>query len=108
MRLNLPGNLLSHSFIEKQNYFSYIGIRHSEVKALNLNIINTPEKTFLPDYESPPVIEVVCGIQINPLEKYQATVFGLFRQAISDEYTYVQEMPPLYRVMGHFGSFKMD
>jgi uncharacterized protein (TIGR04255 family) len=56
-------------------------------------------KTALPDYERPPVIEVVCGVQFEPIAKFQATVFGLYWQTIRDEYIKTQEMPPLAQVI---------
>jgi uncharacterized protein (TIGR04255 family) len=56
-------------------------------------------ETPLPDYERPPVIEVVCGIQFEPIPKFQATTFGLFWQTIRDEYIQAQEMGSLSRVI---------
>ncbi len=60
-------------------------------------------KLPLPDYESPPVIEVVCGIQFEPLPKFQAASLGLFWQRVRDEYTCAQEVPPLPAVVERFG-----
>jgi uncharacterized protein (TIGR04255 family) len=62
---------------------------------------NSAETSF-PDYERPPVIEVVCGIQFDPMPTFHATTFGLFWQTIRDEYIQVQEMPPLPRVIEQF------
>lgn len=62
-----------------------------------------PKKTPLPDYERPPVIEVVCGIQFKPLANFQATAFGLFWQTIRDEYIQAQDMPPLPQIIEQFG-----
>ena len=56
-------------------------------------------KASLPDYERPPVIEVVCGIQFEPIARFQATIFGLYWQTIRDEYIKTQEMPPLAQVI---------
>jgi uncharacterized protein (TIGR04255 family) len=56
-------------------------------------------KTPLPDYERPPVIEVVCGIQYKPLTAFQATSFGLFWQKIRDNYLKVEEAAPLNPVI---------
>lgn len=61
-------------------------------------------KTPLPDYERPPVIEVACGIQFEPLANFQATTFGLFWQTIRDEYTQAEEMAPLPKVIEQFGA----
>ena len=63
------------------------------------------EETPLPDYERPPVIEVVCGIQFEPMANFQATTFGLFWQTIRDEYIQVQEMAPLLPVFEQFSPF---
>lgn len=49
----------------------------------------------LPDYEHPPVIEVVCGIQYEPLTNFLVTAFGLFWEKIRDEYPTIEEMAPL-------------
>ena len=59
-------------------------------------------ETPLPDYERPPVIEVVCGIQFEPMANFQATTFGLFWQTIRDEYIQAQEMAPLTQVIEQF------
>ena len=59
-------------------------------------------ETPLPDYERPPVIEVVCGIQFEPMPNFQATTFGLFWQTIRDEYIQAQEMAPLPQVSEQF------
>jgi uncharacterized protein (TIGR04255 family) len=56
----------------------------------------------LPDYERPPVIEVVCGIQFEPMPTFHGTTFGLFWQTIRDEYTQVQDMPPLSPTIEQF------
>ena len=64
-------------------------------------MVNSGEKP-LPDYERPPVIEVVCGIQFEPMENFQATTFGLFWQTIRDEYVKTQEMAPLPQVIEQF------
>jgi uncharacterized protein (TIGR04255 family) len=62
---------------------------------------NSGEIPF-PDYERPPVIEVVCGIQFEPIPNFHATTFGLFWQTIRDEYIQAQEMPPLPKVIEQF------
>jgi len=57
---------------------------------------------LFPDYEKPPVIEVVCGIQFKPLSNFRATTYGLFWQTIRDEYPKVEDMPPLPEVIEQF------
>ena len=58
----------------------------------------------LPDYERPPVIEVVCGIQYAPLKDFRATTFGLFWQAIRADYVTVEEVVPLSPVIESLSS----
>jgi len=49
----------------------------------------------LPDFDNPPVIEVVCGVQFDPVEAFHATTFGAFWQLVRDEYPAVEDKPPL-------------
>jgi len=49
----------------------------------------------LPDYDRPPVIEVVCGTQFEPLTAFQATAFGVFWEKVRAEYPTTEEKPPL-------------
>lgn len=49
----------------------------------------------LPHFEDPPVIEVVCGIQFNPLNKFQTYHFGAFLERVRDQYPYLEDRPPL-------------
>jgi uncharacterized protein (TIGR04255 family) len=65
--------------------------------------MSNTEKTPLPDYERPPVIEVVCGIQFESLANFQATALGLFWQRIREEYVDTKEMPPLPPTKEQFG-----
>lgn len=53
----------------------------------------------LPDYERPPVIEVVCGIQYEPLTDFKATAFGLFWQKVRADYLTTEEVAPLAPVI---------
>jgi hypothetical protein len=36
-----------------------------------------------PDYESPPVVEVVCGVQFNPIDRILCSIFSAI---INDEH----------------------
>jgi len=49
----------------------------------------------LPDFDNPPVIEVVCGVQFDEVEPYHATTFGSFWQLVRDEYPKVEDKAPL-------------
>lgn len=49
----------------------------------------------LPDYDHPPVIEVVYGFQFAPLVELQTPLVGLFWHSIRQHYPKFQEMPVL-------------
>ena len=57
----------------------------------------------LPDFESPPLDELVLGVQFSPLPGYSAVfakdVWGLFRQ----QFPRVEEKPALDPVFETFG-----
>ena len=44
--------------------------------------MNKGEPRILPDYKSPPVIEVVCGISYKTIEKFKGPHLGLFWQKV--------------------------
>ena len=52
----------------------------------------------LPDYENPPVIEVVCGAQFEPLQGFGSTTFGTFWQRVRKEYPLAEDREPLPRM----------
>lgn len=56
----------------------------------------------LPDYESPPVIEVVCGILFKSIDKLLAPYFGLLWEKYKPEYPICREVPPLTPVIERF------
>jgi len=49
----------------------------------------------LPSYKTPPVIEVVCGINFKKIEKFKAAHSGLFWQKLRSDYPKCQHAPPL-------------
>ncbi|MBI4581383.1 MAG: TIGR04255 family protein, partial [Planctomycetes bacterium] len=57
----------------------------------------------LPDYGRPPVIEVVCGLQFDPLPDFKAPALGLFWSRIRQEYPAASEQPELAPAIGLFG-----
>ena len=57
----------------------------------------------LPEFENPPVIEVVCGVQFEPLQAMLAPHFGLFWQQLQAEYPVCREVAPLAQVVEQFG-----
>jgi uncharacterized protein (TIGR04255 family) len=61
-------------------------------------------KTDLPEYENPPVGEVVCGVQFKTLEKLRIPHFGLFWEGCKAEYPRCQEVAPLIPLVERFGA----
>lgn len=55
-------------------------------------------KLPLPEYKSPPVIEVVCGVQFEPLPGFLSVHFGDFWQRIKSSYPRSEDRPPLGEV----------
>src|SRR5215467_10507038 len=49
----------------------------------------------LPDYDSPPVNEVVLGLTFQPLVSLRVVHFGLIWDRVRREYPAVQHLPPL-------------
>lgn len=49
----------------------------------------------LPDYEDPPVVETVLGVQFAPLQGWSVPHFGLFWNEIKNEYPNFQVQPPV-------------
>ncbi len=54
-----------------------------------------PVAQTLPEFERPPLIEVVCGLQFDPLAALRTVHAGDFWQAIRDRYPSFQDHPPL-------------
>ena len=59
--------------------------------------------TSLPEYESPPLIEVVFGIQFRKLDKLLAPHVGLLWEKFREEYSTCRELPPIAPVVERFG-----
>jgi uncharacterized protein (TIGR04255 family) len=57
----------------------------------------------LPEYEDPPVTEVVCGVQFKPLENFRMPHFGLFWKQIEKQYPAFQETAPLLPTVERYG-----
>jgi uncharacterized protein (TIGR04255 family) len=58
----------------------------------------------LPEYDNPPVTEVVCGIHFKTLEAFKLPHFGLFWKLIEKEYPTCQEVAPLLPVIERYGA----
>jgi len=66
-------------------------------------VINMEEiSKSLPDYERPPVIEVVCGILFKSIDKLLAPHLGLLWEKYKTEYSICREVPPLAPVIERF------
>jgi len=57
----------------------------------------------LPDYDLPPVIEVVCGLQFEPPSGFHAAAMGLLWQRFRDEYPTCEPQPVLAQVIERLG-----
>ena len=63
----------------------------------------TEQKRTLPDFENPPVIETVLGVQFAPLEEFKIQHFGLYWSMIRGQYREVEVYPPLGATVEDFG-----
>jgi uncharacterized protein (TIGR04255 family) len=57
---------------------------------------------FLPDYEKPPVIEVVSGIMFEPIKGLAAPYLGILWQKFKSKYPRCREVAPLLPVIERF------
>lgn len=65
---------------------------------MNPPMTHTTEKSALPDYGNPPVVETVVGVQFQPLSGFTNAHLGAFWQALGiAEWPTVQDVPPLPR-----------
>lgn len=62
----------------------------------------------LPDYETPPVIEVVIGAQFRPIAGFLPTHHGLFWELVRSEYPKVEAVAPLSPAYEQFGAIPTD
>lgn len=51
--------------------------------------------SLLPEYESPPLTEVVCGVTFKSLDRLTAAHVGIFWGELQPEYPKVEEYPPI-------------
>lgn len=58
----------------------------------------------LPEFENPPVIEVVCGILFEPLKAMLASHLGMLWERLRNEYPRCEEVAPLAPVIEGFAS----
>jgi uncharacterized protein (TIGR04255 family) len=60
------------------------------------------QRTPLPEYEKPPVNEVVCSILFDPLDKFLNAYLGILWEKYKPEYTKCEEAAPLVPVVETF------
>lgn len=53
------------------------------------------ERQNLPDFDSPPVVEAVLGVEFAPLEGWDVRHFGLFWEWVSGRYPKFEVQPPI-------------
>lgn len=53
-----------------------------------------PQRRYV-DYETPPVIEVVCGVVFQPIQEFSAAWFGLLWSRFGEKFTGTQDRPAL-------------
>ena len=57
----------------------------------------------LPDFEKPPVIEVVCGLQFDPIRAFTVPYLGILWDKFKANYPNCREVAPLMPVVERFG-----
>lgn len=62
------------------------------------------QSQMLPDYEKPPVVETILGVQFDPLPKFRNAHLGSFWKSLDqEEWPTVIDAPPLEPVYERFG-----
>ena len=59
----------------------------------------SPSSHVYPNYENPPVVEVVCGIQFKSIDKLLAPHLGLLWEKFKPDYPICREVAPLSSVI---------
>lgn len=66
----------------------------------------TENKTSLPEYSNPPLIEVVCGVSFAPLSQFKSVHVGQFWERVKSELPVVEEHPPIATVIESLDGLK--
>ncbi len=53
------------------------------------------ESKLLPEYENPPLTEVICGVTFKPLDNFISAHFGLLWTKYQPDFPTINEVPPL-------------
>lgn len=64
--------------------------------------MTTTISQFLPEYENPPVVEVVCGVLFKPIEALLVPHLGLLWEKFKPDYPRCQEVAPLTPMIERF------
>lgn len=67
----------------------------------------TDASGLLPEYAKPPVVEVACSIQFEPIDRLHAGHLGLLWEEYRDRYPRVEQQPPLSPIREQFGPTPM-
>ncbi|MBI3682245.1 MAG: TIGR04255 family protein [Acidobacteria bacterium] len=65
-------------------------------------------KQHLPEYDNPPVNEVVCGILFKSLDQLLAPYLGLLWERFKGDYPTCQEVPPIIPIIESFEERRAD
>lgn len=71
----------------------------TEVHHVGVYIDSTTMTTPLPEYENPPLTEVVCGVLFNPLEELKIPYIGLFWEQFRSQFPNTVEVEPIVPVV---------
>lgn len=61
--------------------------------------INVERSRMLPEFQAPPLNEVVCGIRFEALKGWQTSHYGLFWIRVKDEYPRCDDQVPLREIL---------
>ena len=67
-----------------------------------METVSNENASNLPEFENPPVIEVVCGVLFEPLQAMLASHLGLLWERLRSDYPLCQEVAPLTPVIERF------
>lgn len=69
---------------------------------LNVNLSESVTTSNLPEFEKPPVVEVVCGVQFKPLTGLLAAHLGNLWEKLQPDYSDCREVAPLAPAIERF------
>jgi uncharacterized protein (TIGR04255 family) len=72
------------------------------MKAARVKKITASSNPPFPEYDNPPVNEVVCGVLFRPVESLLAPHLGLLWECFKEDYPTCQEVPPIIPIIESF------